>query len=127
MRFSVDLDIFNGPLDLLLYLVRKHEVDVTDIPIARITDQYLEYLAVLEQIDVDAGSQRDAECPSELEPTSLTSPLPEVGSMELQTGARTHVGEAETGSESTGPYAVVEAGPAFPTVAALRPAGGVGT
>jgi len=54
MRFSVDLDLFHGPLDLLLYLVRKHEVDVTEVPIARVTDQYLEYLSVLEQIDVDA-------------------------------------------------------------------------
>ena len=54
MRFSVNLEIFNGPLDLLLYLVRKHEVDVTDVPIARITDQYLDYLALLEKIDVDA-------------------------------------------------------------------------
>ncbi len=54
MDFRVDLDVFRGPLDLLLYLVRKHEVEIVDIPIATITDQYLEYLAVLEQLDVDA-------------------------------------------------------------------------
>jgi segregation and condensation protein A len=54
MQFLVTLDIFRGPLDLLLYLVRKHELDVIDIPIARVTDQFLEHLAVLEQIDVDA-------------------------------------------------------------------------
>ena len=54
MRFRVQLDTFAGPLDLLLYLVRKHELDVLDIPIARVADQYLEILAVLEQIDVDA-------------------------------------------------------------------------
>jgi segregation and condensation protein A len=54
MDFRVDLDMFRGPLDLLLYLVRKHEVDVLDIPIAPITDQYLSYLTVLEQLDVDA-------------------------------------------------------------------------
>jgi len=52
--FRVDLNIFRGPMDLLLYLVRKHEVEIADIPIAEITDQYLEYLAVLEQIDVNA-------------------------------------------------------------------------
>ncbi len=46
--------MFRGPLDLLLYLVRKHELDVTDIPIAPITDQFLDYMAVLEQIDVNA-------------------------------------------------------------------------
>ena len=54
MDFNVDLNIFRGPLDLLLYLVRKHEVEIVDIPIATITDQYLEYLAVLEQFDVNA-------------------------------------------------------------------------
>ena len=54
MRFSVNLDIFRGPLDLLLYLVRKHELDIADIPLARVIDQYLEYIGVLEEIDVDA-------------------------------------------------------------------------
>ncbi len=54
MAFRVDLDIFRGPLDLLLYLVRKHEVDVVDIPIAAVTEQFLEYLSVLEQLDVNA-------------------------------------------------------------------------
>jgi segregation and condensation protein A len=54
MEFRVDLDIFRGPMDLLLYLVRKHEVDILDIPIAPITDQFLSYLAVLEQLDVNA-------------------------------------------------------------------------
>ena len=54
MSFRVDLDTFRGPLDLLLYLVRKHEVDIVDIPIALITEQYLKYLAVLEQLDVGA-------------------------------------------------------------------------
>jgi segregation and condensation protein A len=52
--FRVDLSIFRGPLDLLLYLVRKHEVEIADIPIAAITDQYLEYLAVLKELDVNA-------------------------------------------------------------------------
>jgi segregation and condensation protein A len=54
MDFRVDLDVFRGPLDLLLYLVRKHEVEIVDLPIATITDQYLGYLAVLEQLDVNA-------------------------------------------------------------------------
>jgi segregation and condensation protein A len=52
--FRVDLNVFRGPLDLLLYLVRKHEVEIVDIPICAITDQYLEYLAVIEQLDVGA-------------------------------------------------------------------------
>lgn len=53
MTFSVDLDIFRGPLDLLLYLVRKHEVEITDIPIATIAEQFISHLEVLEQIDVN--------------------------------------------------------------------------
>ena len=52
MDFRVDLDIFRGPLDLLLYLVRKHEVEIVDIPISIITDQYLDHMAVLEQLDI---------------------------------------------------------------------------
>lgn len=54
MEFRVDLDVFRGPLDLLLYLVRKHEVEITDIPIALITEQYLAHLNVLESLDVNA-------------------------------------------------------------------------
>ncbi|MBN2216858.1 MAG: segregation/condensation protein A [Pirellulales bacterium] len=54
MDFRVDLDSFRGPLDLLLYLVRKHELDITDIPIALITEQYLKYLTVLDQLDIGA-------------------------------------------------------------------------
>ncbi len=46
--------MFRGPLDLLLFLVRKHEVEITAIPIAAITDQYLGYLAVLKALDVNA-------------------------------------------------------------------------
>src|SRR5437868_5441278 len=54
MNFRVDLDIFRGPLDLLLYLVRKHELEIVELPVARVTDQFLEYLEVLEVLDVDA-------------------------------------------------------------------------
>jgi len=55
MRFRVQLDMFSGPLDLLWYLVRKHELDILDIPIALVTNQYLEMITVLEQIDVNAA------------------------------------------------------------------------
>ena len=53
LDFRVQLDLFRGPLDLLLYLVRKHELDVTEIPVAKITEQYLEFLEVLQQLNVD--------------------------------------------------------------------------
>lgn len=51
--YRVNLDIFAGPLDLLLYLVRKEEVDIYDIPIARITDQYIRYIEMLKTLDID--------------------------------------------------------------------------
>jgi segregation and condensation protein A len=53
MSFRVDLETYRGPLDLLLYLVRKHEVEITEIPIAIITEQFLEYLDVLKQLDIN--------------------------------------------------------------------------
>src|ERR671937_303942 len=53
MDYLVDLDTFRGPLDLLLYLVKRNEVDIRDIPIARVTEQFLEHLRVLELIDVE--------------------------------------------------------------------------
>jgi segregation and condensation protein A len=53
MEYQVDLETFRGPLDLLLYLVKREEVDIRDIPIAKITEQFLGYLRVLEQLDVE--------------------------------------------------------------------------
>jgi len=50
--YEVRLEIFEGPLDLLLHLVRKNEVDIFDIPIAVITDQYLEYLDMMKALNV---------------------------------------------------------------------------
>lgn len=54
MDFRVELESFRGPLDLLLYLVRKQEVEITDLPIALVTDQYFAYLKVLQELDVNA-------------------------------------------------------------------------
>ena len=53
LDYQVDLDIFRGPLDLLLYLVKRQEVDISEIPIARVAEQFLEYLRVIELIDVE--------------------------------------------------------------------------
>ena len=54
MDYRVDLETFRGPLDLLLYLVKRNEVDILDIPIARITEQFQEYLSLLQLIDVES-------------------------------------------------------------------------
>ena len=51
--YRVQLDLFSGPLDLLLYLVRRNEVDVAQLPIARITHQFLQFLEILEFLDLD--------------------------------------------------------------------------
>ncbi|MBN2447858.1 MAG: segregation/condensation protein A [Phycisphaerae bacterium] len=49
--YRVQLDVFSGPLDLLLYLIRRDELDIQDIAIARVTDQYVEYVKLLEALD----------------------------------------------------------------------------
>ncbi|MEG1416549.1 MAG: segregation/condensation protein A [Clostridium sp.] len=57
MAINVKIDAFEGPLDLLLHLIKKTEVDIYDIPIADITDQYLEYLKKMEEMDLDITSE----------------------------------------------------------------------
>jgi segregation and condensation protein A len=53
MDYRVELETFRGPLDLLLYLVKRHEVDVRDIPVARVAEQFLEYLNVIRLVDME--------------------------------------------------------------------------
>jgi segregation and condensation protein A len=53
--YSVHLDMFDGPLDLLLHLIRKNEVDICDIPIADITRQYLDYIKLLKVLNLDVA------------------------------------------------------------------------
>lgn len=51
--YEVDLDLFKGPMDLLLYLVRREEIPVRDIQICRITDQYMAYIEALKELDLE--------------------------------------------------------------------------
>lgn len=55
--YKVALDAFEGPLDLLLHLIRKEEVDIYDIPIGRITSQYLDYLAQMRAMDINLAGE----------------------------------------------------------------------
>ncbi len=55
-EYQVNLPVFEGPLDLLLHLVTKSRIDIHDIPIHLITDQYLEYLAAAERFNLELGS-----------------------------------------------------------------------
>jgi segregation and condensation protein A len=54
---AVKLDVFEGPLDLLLHLIRLNEVDVHDIPIASIAEQYVEYLSVMRELNLDVAGE----------------------------------------------------------------------
>ena len=55
--YRVRLDLFEGPLDLLLHLITRNEVDVTDIPVAQITEQYLSYLDLMRELNLDVASE----------------------------------------------------------------------
>jgi segregation and condensation protein A len=55
--YNVELEVFEGPLDLLLHLVRKHELDIFDIPIAFITEKYLEYLDLMTSLNLDIAGE----------------------------------------------------------------------
>ena len=55
--YRVDLDVFNGPMDLLLFLIKKEEVDIYDIPISRITQQYLSYLDIMRTLDLEVAGE----------------------------------------------------------------------
>ena len=56
-QYKVKLDAFEGPLDLLLFLIRKEEVSIYDIPIARITEQYLDYLRAMQELDIGVAGE----------------------------------------------------------------------
>lgn len=55
--YEIHLASFDGPFDLLLHLIQKNEVDIYDIPIAEITEQYMAYLAAMEEMDLDIASE----------------------------------------------------------------------
>ena len=55
--YSVKLPVFEGPLDLLLHLIRQNDVDITDIPVAEIGQQYLAYLEVMQSLNLDVAGE----------------------------------------------------------------------
>ncbi|MBF0253522.1 MAG: segregation/condensation protein A [Candidatus Omnitrophica bacterium] len=57
MQYKIKLDIFEGPLDLLLYLIQKNELDIHDIPIVLVTEQYLEYLNLMQALNLDLAGE----------------------------------------------------------------------
>lgn len=89
--YRVALDAFQGPLDLLLYLIRRAEVDVVDIPIAKITDQYLAFLRQVEAVDVEVAGDFLVMAATLIEIKSRTIMPPE------QTA---NAGDGESGSDA---------------------------
>jgi segregation and condensation protein A len=57
MTYQIKLEMFEGPLDLLLHLIREHQIDILDIPIASITEEYLRYLALMRELDLDVAGE----------------------------------------------------------------------
>jgi segregation and condensation protein A len=55
--YAVKLPVFEGPLDLLLHLIRQNEVEITDIPIALVAEQYLEYLELMRELQLDVAAE----------------------------------------------------------------------
>ncbi len=80
--YRVTLDTFQGPLDLLLFLIRRAEVDIHDIPVAQITDQYLGFLRQVEDIDVDLAGEFLVMAATLIELKSRTLVPPEEGAGE---------------------------------------------
>ena len=85
--YRVELDAYNGPLDLLLFLVRQHEIDLYDIPVAKLTDQYMAYLRAIERIDVELAGEFLVMASTLLEIKSrMLLPLPEASDPEATDG-----------------------------------------
>jgi segregation and condensation protein A len=57
MSYKIKLEIFEGPFDLLLYLIKKNELNVYDIPITNILDQYLQYLELMRLLDLNIAGE----------------------------------------------------------------------
>ena len=57
INYAIKLDIFEGPLDLLLYLIKKNEIDIYNIPVALVTEQYLQYLKMIKALNLDLAGE----------------------------------------------------------------------
>ena len=89
MKFQLELDIFRGPIDLLWFLIRKHELDVTDVSLAKVTEQFLAFIDVLTELDINAVGEF-LEVASQLVEAKSKSLLPrtEEGEIELDEDPR---------------------------------------
>ncbi|MHC4994603.1 MAG: segregation and condensation protein A [Planctomycetota bacterium] len=91
--YKVEIDVYHGPLDLLLYLIKRDEIDIHDIPIAHITEQYIAYIKGLEKLDINLAGEFLVMASTLLEIKSLMMSPPEPGEA---------LGEDMTGDETEG-------------------------
>lgn len=56
-EYKVKIKVFEGPLDLLLHLIKRYEIDIYDIPMSEITDQYMEYIHTMQELELDLASE----------------------------------------------------------------------
>jgi segregation and condensation protein A len=89
--YQIKLPIFEGPLDLLLHLIRENRIDIYDIPIAQVTDQYLQYLELMEALDLEIAGEFIVMAATLIEIKSRCCPSP------LREGARKAEIHARTG------------------------------
>jgi len=98
--YHITLDAFKGPLDLLLFLIRRAEVEITDIPIAEITDQYLDFLGQIEDIDIDLAGEF----------LVMAATLVEIKARVLQARRERRPGDSETGEAVSATLAGADTG-----------------
>lgn len=93
-EYSIRLPVFEGPLDLLLHLIREHKLDIYDIPIAEVTDQYLRYLSLMESLDLDVAGEFFVMAATLLEIKSrMLLPKPAVDEEEVESDPRSELVE----------------------------------
>ncbi len=98
-EYRVELEVYNGPLDLLLYLIKRDELDIYDIPIARITESYLEYVHMLRGFRESDGL--DINVAGDF--LVMAATLMEIKSAMLLPRAESNKGESSATSEITDP------------------------
>ena len=57
MSYKIKIDAFEGPLDLLLHLINRLEIDIYDIPVSEITEQYVSYIHTMKELELDVASE----------------------------------------------------------------------
>ncbi len=103
--YTVRIDAFQGPLDLLMYLIRRAEVDITDIPVADINAQYLKFLKQIDLIDIDAAGEFlvMAATLMEIKSRMITPPLPSIDGNEGKENDQENAIDPEVGLNQADP------------------------